>query len=256
MAKVLLAAMMLLLAASCSDSDASDAVTVYAASSLTDAFADIAEAYEEHEPGTDVRLNFASSSALAAQINEGAPADVFASANATQVQVVVDAGNAAQPVTFATNELALAVPAGVGRVATFDDLFGRDVILVVAAPDVPAGALFRAAMASLVASGARSQSLVDALFENIASEEANVRAVLSRLQLDEADAGFVYSSDLASAGEAVRRIPIPETARLANAYPIAVVGEQPSEEARAFVAFVLSDDGQAILREHGFGAAP
>jgi molybdate transport system substrate-binding protein len=239
--------------AACGGDDGRETVAVYAASSLTDAFTEMAPAFEEANPEYEAALNFASSSELAVQINEGAPADVFASANRAQMDVVDEAGNASEVASLSTNELALGVPADSETVAEFDDIAEPGTILIVAAPDVPVGALTRAALDALVGSGVRDAAFRDRALHNVASEEPNVRAVLAKLELGEADAGFVYGSDVGVAGQAVRQIEIPEEGRLSSDYFIALVGDA-GPGAQAFFAFALSEEGQAILKRHGFGA--
>lgn len=236
----------------CATNSSDEDVTVYAASSLTDAFVAIGEAFEETNPQYRVHFNFAASSELAVQINERAPADVFASANEAQMQVVLDAGNAGAPAVFTRNELALAAPADSDVVTVFDDIAAPGAIIVAAAPDVPVGELFHRAMDALLTSGVRDQAFLDAVIANLASEESNVRAVLTRVELGEADAGFIYATDLAIAGDTVRRILMPAEARLSSAYPIVAIGDEPTEGATAFITFVLSGAGQAVLTSYGF----
>jgi molybdate transport system substrate-binding protein len=197
-----------------------------------------------------VDLNFGGSSALAVQIVEGAPADVFASANEAQMDVVVDAGLATSLTRFATNRLVVAVPAG-STTETFEDLAASGVRLVLAGPDVPVGAYARAAIEA--AGGSYGAGFADAVLANVVSEEPNVRAVLTRVELGEADAGIVYATDTAIAGDAVRAIEIPSEFGPPAVYVVAVVGSEPSSLATEFVEFLLSSAGQAILDRHGFG---
>ncbi|MGE5595490.1 MAG: molybdate ABC transporter substrate-binding protein [Hyphomicrobiales bacterium] len=230
-------------------------VVVFAASSLTDAFNDLGNAFEAEYPGTKVTYNFASSSALATQINEGAPADVFASADLAQMKVVTDAGNAGEAKQFATNRPVVVVPKSGSPVAAFEDLAKSGVRLVLAAPEVPIGRYARDILANASASGGISPDFSDRVLANLESNEANVRAVLTKVQLGEADAGIVYSTDAAVAGDDVRVIDVPEAFNVIARYPIAAVtdSENPSGAA-AFVAFVLSDGGQAVLKKYGFGS--
>jgi len=225
-----------------SESGVEGDVLVFAAASLTDAFNELGSTFTEDNPDATVTFNFASSSQLATQITEGAPADVFASANQTQMDVVGDAdlleGESQQ---FTANRLAIAVepgnPLGVMGLA---DLANPELTLVLAAEEVPVGQYGREA---LDAAGVTAEP---------ASLEVDVRAVLSRVSLGEADAGIVYTSDIAST-EDVEGVEIPEEENIVASYPIAALTDAPNPEgAAAFTEFVLSDDGQAVLTKYGF----
>jgi len=221
-------------------------VLVFAAASLTDAFEEIAMELSEANPGAKVTYNFAGSQQLAGQITQAAPADVFASANQTQMDVVADAGLvAAEPQIFTSNLLEIAVepgnPLGIQGLA---DLSRPDVTLVMAAEEVPAGQYARQA---LDAAGVQVTP---------ASLETDVRAVLSKVALGEADAGIVYRSDIAAAGDDVEGVEIPLDQNVPASYPIAVLTSAPNPAAaRAFVDFVTSRRGQEILAKHGFAAS-
>lgn len=241
------------LAACGGDDDADERVTVFAAASLTEAFTEIGEAFEDANPGVAVEFNFASSSALATQINEGAPADVFASADNAQMKVVTDAGNAEPPQRFARNALVVVVPAD-SQLAAFEDLANKGLRLVLAGPDVPVGRYSRQILENASAAGGVTPDFGEQVLANLRSDEANVRAVLSKVELGEADAGIVYQTD-AAVSEAVEVIEIPESFNVIAEYPIALVTESAdSETTAAFLAFVLGDEGQAILRSYGFAA--
>lgn len=222
------------------DNGDASTITVSAAASLTDAFTEIGEAFMAREPGVKVRFNFAGSSALAEQINAGAPVDVFAAASPAAMKVTTDAGSTISPVTFAANSLAIAIPksnpAGIG---SLDDLANSDVTLVVCNERVPCGA----ATAQLI-----DQNDLDL---RPSSLEPDVRAVLTKVIVDEADAGIVYRSDVLAAREEVRGIDIPDSINVTNDYSIAVTTEA-NDDSRDFVDFVLGDDGQGILRSWGF----
>lgn len=221
-------------------------VVVQAAASLTDAFDEVVAAFTEANPEAGVIVNYAGSQSLATQILEGAPADVFASANAAQMQVVADEGLlAGEPRVFATNALAIAVEAGNPfGITGLADLADPSLVLVLADPEVPAGDF--AAQALEAAGVAVTPS----------SLEVDVRSVLSKVELGEADAGIVYTTDLVTAGDAVQGVAIPEEENVLASYPIAALADAPNPGgAAAFVDFVLSPAGQAILREHGFGSA-
>jgi molybdate transport system substrate-binding protein len=214
-------------------------VNVYAAASLADAFDAIAAAFAEVHPDVEVVPVYDGSSTLATQINEGAPADVFASADEANMDKVAD--DAVDPQLFATNTLVIAVPAdNPGDVADRADLAG--VTTVLCAPEVPCGAA--------------SQRLLETAGVSVtpASLEQNVTAVLTKIDAGEADAGLVYATDVIG-DDAVTSI-VPEgAADVVNRYPIATLaGAVDAEAADAFVAFVLSDDGQEILAAFGFGA--
>lgn len=241
--------------ASCeSTEDGSATVTVFAAASLTDAFTEIGAAFEDANPGSTVRFNFAASSALATQINEGAPADVFASADNNQMSVVLDAGNAAEPQLFVRNVLVVVTPAD-SELERFEELAIEGLRLVLAGPDVPVGRYSRQILENASGVGGIAPDFGERVLANLRSDEANVRAVLSKVQLGEADAGIVYQTDARVAADDVRVIEIPELYNVIADYHIAVVnGAEESGPASGFIAFVLSPDGQAILREYGFSS--
>lgn len=220
-------------------------LTVFAAASLTDAFGEIARRFEQEHPEVDVALNFESSSTLATQITQGAPADVFASANEAQMDVVADAGLVTGERTdFAGNSLQIAVEPGNPKgVDNLRDLARDDVTAVLAAEEVPAGEYARQAL--------------DALQINVdpASLETDARAVLSRVALGEADAGVVYTSDVESAGDDVEGVDIPPDQNVPASYPIATLTDAPNPDAAtAFVDDVTSEEGRAVLHEFGFSA--
>jgi molybdate transport system substrate-binding protein len=227
------------LVGACGDGGARQQVVVFAASSLSDVFTQIALEYERDHAGVDVVLDFAGSSALVAQIADGAPADVLATADdATMRQAVSGGSVAGSPTTFATNSLVIAVepgnPLGITGLA---DLAAAPVV-VLAAPEVPAGAYARDVLA-------RAGVVVD-----VASYEQNVRSVLSKVALGEADAGIVYRTD-AIATDAVAAVPIPTAQNVEARYPIVAIVDDPS--ASSFVDFVLGANGRRLLADAGFG---
>jgi molybdate transport system substrate-binding protein len=218
-------------------------VTVLAAASLTEAFEQVAGAYEAANPGADIVFSFAGSQQLAGQVLDGAPADVFASANPEQMARVVDADLAAGlPSHFSSNLLAIAVEPGNPKdIRELADLARDDVVVVLAAAEVPAGAYTREALA-------RTRVTVDP-----ASLEDDVRGVLSKVALGEADAGVVYATDIAGSEGSVEAVELPAGINVAAQYVIVALRDAPNAAgAAAFVAFVMSDAGQAILRAHGF----
>jgi molybdate transport system substrate-binding protein len=221
-------------------------VTVFAAASLTDAFTELGDRLEEVNPALEVRFSFAGSSALARQIVQGAPADLFASANPEQMTVVIDAGlAAADPEVFTENVLEIVVPAGnPGGVTGIQDFADPDLVLAVCAPAVPCGAA-----ADQVFAAAGVTPVPD-------TEEEDVRAGLTKVQLGEVDAALVYASDVRSAGSDVEGIPFPEAEKAVNEYPLCLLEDAPNPAAaRAFADLVLSDVGRQALADAGFRPA-
>jgi len=219
-------------------------ITVFAAASLTTTFTELVTQFEAANPGTTVELNFAGSSDLVTQITEGAPADVFASADTKNMTKVTDAAlNEGDPVDFATNVLEIAVPPGnPAGIEDFADLAGTDVTLVICAPAVPCGAATAAVEA---ASGVDLTPV---------SEESSVTDVLGKVTSGEADAGLVYVTDVIAAGDAVEGIEFDESGEAVNTYPIVALGDSAAPDvARAFVDFVASAAGQKVLADAGFG---
>jgi len=228
-------------------------ITVFAASSLTEAFKESGSAFEKAHPGTKVTFSFASSSSLATQINEGAPADVFASADTAQMKVVSDKGNALESSIFVKNTPVVVVPKGNTTVVTFADLAKPGVKLVLAGKEVPIGKYARDIFAKASGAGGVSSDFSDRALANLKSEEANVRAVLTKVQLGEADAGIVYKTDIGAASNDVKVVDIPTQYNVNAEYPIAVVkASKNAALATAFVAFIRSADGAAILDKYGF----
>ncbi len=223
-------------------------LTVFAASSLTEAFNEMAGAFEAANPGVNVDLNFAGSSTLSTQILQGAPADVFASADVRQMEAV--AGEVTgTPRRFAGNSLVIVTPEG-SSLQTPEDLAEPGTLLVLAGPDVPAG---RYALESLDKLNALYGDDFSArVLKNLVSEETNVRQVAAKVALGEADAAIVYATD-AAVVEGIRTIDLPDAYNVEAAYTIAVVKESTQRElGERFLEFVLSDEGQAILARHGF----
>ena len=232
-------------AAAPSESELSGTLTVFAAASLTDVFGELADQLNAGNPDLDIQFNFAGSSALATQIVEGAPADVFASANQTLMTVVTDEDlQAAEPEVFTENVLQIAVPAGNPAGITGLADFGREELaLAICAPDVPCGAA-----AEQVFEAAGVAAMPDTL-------EEDVRAALTKVEFGEVDAALVYASDVASAGDAVEGIEFPEAEDAVNEYPICPLADAPNPDAaQAFVDLVLSDEGQQSLEDAGFRA--
>lgn len=234
-------------------------LTVFAAASLTNAFDEIGATLEADNPGLDITFNYAGSQALVTQLTEGAQADVFASANNTQMTKARDAGViAGDPERFVTNRLALVVPAdNPAGIASLADLANDGVSVVLAQPDVPVGQYARQALCAAGQDSATyGDGFVDAVAGNVVSEEEDVRDVLTRIQLGEADAGIVYVSDyVATEGGGVALVDIPDDVNAIASYPIAAVEGGDADLAAAFISYVLGPDGQAVLRDYGFEPA-
>ncbi len=233
---------------------------VFAASSLTDAFDEIAGQFKAQHPGVEVALNYQSSSKLAAQLAEGVPADVFASANLKAMQPTIDTKLIIEkPRNFLTNQLVIIAPAAnPGQIESLKDLARPGLRLVLAVAGVPIRDYTDQMMAALAKNPAYGDEYRRAVYANLISEEDNVRQVVSKVALGEADAGVVYTSDVTPemAGK-LRQIAIPLEFNVTATYPIArlAASKQP-ELAQAFIDFVLSPQGQAILAKWGFGPAP
>jgi molybdate transport system substrate-binding protein len=226
---------------------------VFAAASLTDAFTEIGRNFETANPGTPIAFNFAGSQALRTQIEEGAPADLFASANQAEMEALVADSlivpDAPQP--FLENRLVVILPANnPAGLEKLEDLAKPGIKLVLAAEEVPVGRYARQALESMntqFGAGFR-----DKVLGNVVSNEDNVRQVVAKVQLGEADAGLVYTSD-AVAATALRTIEIPADLNVIAKYPIAPLARSENAGlAKAFIDYVLSADGQAILQKWGF----
>ena len=243
------AAAVTLVAAGCgsddSDSDSgTTTVTVFAAASLKTTFTELGEKFEAAHPDTKVEFSFAGSSDLAAQLIDGADADVFASADTNNMTKVTDAGLAAAPVDFASNTLTIVTaPGNPKNIDSFADLAEPGLQVVVCAPQVPCG----------TATG----KVETATGVDVApvSEESSVTDVLNKVTSGQADAGVVYVTDAATAGDKVTEVRFPEAAEAVNTYPLVVLDEAPEKDLGAqFLALVTGQEGQAVLAEAGFGA--
>ncbi len=219
-------------------------LTVLAASSLTESFDQLAKTFERQHPGVRVRLTYDSSATLAQQAVAGAPGDVLATADARTMKTAVDGqAVAATPRRFATNRMVLVVPAAnPAHVSGVADITKPGVAFVMCDPAAPCGALGRRVL-GLAGVSAQPDSL-----------EPDVKSVLTKVALDEADAGLVYATDAASAPGKVRSFPIPHTSTAINTYLVApVAGSGAPALAKDWVHLVLSGRGQRVLRAHGFG---
>lgn len=230
-------------------------LTVMAAASLTDAFTEIGQQFEAQNPGVTVVFNFAGSQTLAQQIVEGAPADVFASANQKQMQVVIDGSEAesAKVAVFAKNELVVVVPQdNPAQITQLQDLAKPGTKLVLADSSVPVGQYSLEFLTKASQNSSFGADYEANVLKQVVSYEANVRAVLSKVALGEADAGIVYSSEVL-ASDQVQKITIPAELNIIAQYPIVALKNSPSPEAaEAFVKFLLSNNGQDILAKYGF----
>ncbi|WP_144790123.1 molybdate ABC transporter substrate-binding protein [Kocuria palustris] len=219
-------------------------LTVYAAASLAGSFEDLADRFEQEHPGVEVRLSSGGSSALVSQLQEGASADVLATADERTMGQAIDAGLIeGEPRIFATNTLTIAVPPGnPGGVGSFRDLSSPELDTVICEQRVPCGA----ATAELEeAIGADAAAV---------SEEGSVTDVLGKVASGQADAGVVYRTDVISAGDQVEEVGIPEADRAVNDYPIAVLkGSEETDLAGEFSELVLGETGRQRLEQEGFG---
>ena len=218
------------------------AITVLAAASLTEAFSQIGKGFEAKNPGTTVTFSFGSSATLATQVVQGAPADVFAAASPATMKIVSDASAAEPPMNFASNTLEIAVlNDNPHRIVGLQDFADDGKRIALCAPQVPCGAA-----AVKVFTAAKITPKPDTL-------EQDVKATLQKVASDEVDAALVYQTDIIAAGDQVDGIKFAEAQQAINTYPIAVLkSSQNSAEAKAFVDYVLSLEGQAVLRKAGF----
>jgi molybdate transport system substrate-binding protein len=217
-------------------------ITVFAAASLMGTFTELGKQFEAAHPGDTVKFSFGASSALAEQINSGAPADVFASASTKNMDQVVTPGNASNPQNFAKNVMEIAVPPNnPGKVTSVNDLAKSSVKTALCQPQVPCGVV-----AAAVFKDAK-------LTVKPVTLQPDVKSVLSQVELGNVDAGVVYVTDVQAAGSKVKGVTIPAAVNATTTYPIAALthGQSPSI-AQAFVAYVLSATGEQVLKAAGF----
>jgi molybdate transport system substrate-binding protein len=252
-AAILLAGLALL--AGCGDDDdegqaaaSSDAeLIVSAAASLTDALTECSKDFESAE----VRLSFAGSDELAAQIRQGVKPDVYAAANTTLPRELADEGLLREPVEFVTNELVLAVPAEGAKVASIGDLAGPGTKLVIGAESVPVGSYTRAVLSQL------PPDEEHAILDNVRSEEPDVKGVVGKIAQGAADAGFVYNTDATAAGDDLKAITLPEELQPTVTYGAGVVeGAKQPELAQRYLDGLTSGPCADALRAAGFGPPP
>ena len=230
---------------------------VFAAASLREAITEAADAFQHANPEVRVVSNFAGSQVLRLQIESGARADLFVSASPDHLDALQRAGLLqADPTVVATNELVLAVPSGnSARISGIQDLTQPGRRVVMAAESVPAGAYARQMLALQAATTGRPE-LADAVLQRVISFETNVRQVAAKLELDEADAGFVYRTDVLASGGRLQIIETPPQVQVTAQYPAAILRDAPNPQlAERFLTFLRSPEAQAILARHGFAPA-
>ena len=231
-------------------------INVFAASSLTDAFGEIKQNFEEQHSGAEVRLNFAGSSALLTQLQQGAPADVFASADEEKMNTALDDGLVEDPQDFVTNELVVIVPEGnPAGIDQLEDLAKPGLRLVLTEESVPVARYTQEVLEK--ANAQYGPDFAQRVLSNIASREADVKAAANRVSVGDADTTFVYRSDITPAlEERVRVIEIPPGLNVVATYPIARTTSSSNPElAGEWVSFVSSEEGERILKEWGFEPA-
>jgi molybdate transport system substrate-binding protein len=237
------------------DSATAEMVTlnVFAASSLTDAFTEIGKNFESVNPGVTVTFNFAGSQSLRTQIEEGAPADVFASASGKEMDTVVERKFIVDGVkqVFLSNQLVVILPAdNPAGLEKLEDLANPGIKIVLAAEEVPVGNYARQSLELM--NGSFGADFKDKVLANVVSNEDNVKQVVSKVQLGEADAGIAYVSDIVASPD-LKTIEIPTELNVIAKYPIApLAASENAEVAQAFIDYVLSAEGQAILQKWGF----
>jgi molybdate transport system substrate-binding protein len=230
-------------------------LTVFAAASLTDAFEAMQADLEAANPELTISYNFGGSQALVTQLTEGAQADVFASANNPQMDVAIEAGLVAgDPVTFVRNRLTVVTPAeNPAGIASAADLGNEGLRLVLAQAEVPVGRYARESVCKMAMDAETyGDGFVERVAANVVSEEEDVRDVLTKVELGEADAGIVYVSDAAISGDQVQTFAIPDEVNVIATYPVAAMAEGDEALAGAFISYLLSAEGQATLSEFGF----
>ena len=229
-------------AAGSSSAGQTGTITVFAAASLKETFTELGKQFEAAHPGDTVKFSFGASSALATQINSGAPADVFASASPKNMNQVVTAGNASNPQDFAKNVMEVAVPpSNPAKVTSVNDLAKSSVKTALCQPQVPCGVV-----AAEVFKNAK-------ITVKPVTLQPDVKSVLTQVELGNVDAGVVYVTDVQAAGAKVKGVTIPADVNASTLYPIAVLthSKEPSI-AQAFVAYVLSPTGEQVLKAAGF----
>ena len=233
----MLGTLLLMLGAGCGG-DGDDPLTILAASSLRSAFQELAP--------DNSRMSFGGSDELASQLREGAPVDVFAAAAPGLPAQLFEDGLIDEPQVFATNRLVLIIPRdNPAKITNLDDLDDPDVRLIIGAEGVPVGSYTREALEVIGKSS---------ILDSVVSQEQSVKGVVAKVALGEADAGFVYATDVAPVADYVTVIELPAAAQVKAVYPIStVVGADQLASAEAFIDLLLSDKGRRVLQAHGFG---
>ena len=229
-------------------------LNVFAAASLTESFTELGKDFQTAHSGVTVKFNFAGSQALVQQMTNGANADVFASADTANMTKAANANLVSNPQIFAKNKLVVIVPAANSKVASLKDLSNKGIKIDIEAPTVPAGKYSLQVLSKMAQSADYGKSYESAVKANFVSQEDNVKAVVTKVQLGEADAGFVYLTDVtAKVSSKVKEIAIPDNFNVVAQYPIAVTKtSKDASDAQAFVQYILSSDAQAILQKYKF----
>lgn len=230
-------------------------LNVFAAASLTESFNEIATKYERAHTNFKITLNFNGSQILEQQIADGAPADIFASADMTNMQKASTAGLVDASEVFAKNKLVVIIPANnPGNISSLHDLARKGVKIDIGASSVPAGKYSLQVLDNMARAPSYGPGYENAVKANFVSQETNVKAVVEKVQLGEVDAGFVYRTDVTSAvSSKVKIIDIPDNFNVIAQYPIAVTRNSAhAGEAQAFVQYILSADGQGVLEQFHF----
>ena len=229
-------------------------LNVFAAASLKESFTAIANRYQQGHPGVIIKLNFAGSQILEQQIASGAPADVFASADLANMKKASDAGLVGDSQVFVKNRLTVIIPtSNPGKINTLHDLANKGVKIDIEASTVPAGKYSLQVLDKMALSPQYGPAYVSAVKANFVSLETDVKAVVTKVQLGEVDAGFVYVTDAGAAKDKVTMIQIPDTFNVIAQYPIAVTKSAAhASDAQAFMQYILAKDAQDVLQQYGF----
>ncbi len=259
LARVLLIGLVLASSAGCArPARAQKTLTVFAAASLTESFTEIGKQFEAANPGVKVTFNFAGSQQLRAQLDQGARADVFASANTKEMTTAIISDSLAvsgTQHTFVTNRLAVILPkSNPGKITTLADLARPGLKIDLADPSVPVGQYALDMLAKMSQDAALGAEFKDKVVANVVSREDNVKSVVAKVQLGEADAGVVYTTDITpGAAKNLTVLDVPDKFNVIATYPIAPLRDAPNPElADQFVAWVLSSKGQQVLAQYGF----
>jgi molybdate transport system substrate-binding protein len=229
-------------------------ITVFAAASLTDAFTAIGKQFQQENPDVTVKFNFAGSNTLVQQIQQGAPADTFASADTQNMDKLTKSGDVTTPKTFAKNKLVVVIPASnPGKISDLEDLANQGIKIAVADSSVPVGNYTLEVLEKMSESDEYGPDYAKAVKANFVTKETSVKNVLSKVQTGEVDAGYVYVSDAYSAGDEVKSIEIPDEYNVIADYPIATVkASKNASTSDEFIDYVLSAPGQQTLEQYKF----